>query len=347
MTMPTYPPALAEALATVSEDTFVRRSDGGLITQSSSQQIIATLIDHLDVKPGMTVLEIGTGSGYSTALLARLVGGDGRVVSVDVVADLVTRARRILPANGFPQVRVLWADGAHGAPEHGPFDRIIAWATAPHLPAAWLTQLALGGVIVAPLALAAVSKSGIGARIRLTDSADPIVDQLFPAGFVEMHGQELDQWLIPPYGADVLCRDHDDRAFWLSGSWLRSPEQYLQGQHLVRSFTGDLTEIPGPLEPGESAVDFRAWLLATQPDGLTTAGLGDPAWRIGHAHPTGAALTDARTATHTVTAGDPDAAQVLGDWAATWRDAGNPGITDLYPELVGFYDGWVLRATVH
>ncbi|MEV6602792.1 methyltransferase domain-containing protein [Kutzneria sp. NPDC051319] len=344
--MPTYSPALARALAAVSEDTFVRRPDGGLIAQSSSQQIIATLIDSLDVQPGMTVLEVGTGSGYSTALLAHLVEGDGRVFSVDVVADLVTRARRILPANGFPQVSVLWADGIHGAPEHGPFDRIIVWATAPHLPAAWITQLALGGVIVAPLALAPISKSGLGARIRLTDTASPTVDRLFPAGFVEMHGQELDQWLIPPYGADVLCRDQDDRAYWLSGTWLRSPEQYLQGQHLLHSLTGDRTEIPGPLQPDESAVDFRAWLLATQPDGLTTAGLGGPAWRIGHTHPTGAALTDALTATHTITSGDADTAQVLGEWAAAWRRAGRPRIADLRPELAGFYDGWVLRAGV-
>ncbi|MGH3620466.1 MAG: protein-L-isoaspartate O-methyltransferase family protein [Sciscionella sp.] len=343
--MPTYPHALADALATIDEDTFVRQTDGSLVAQSSAPQIIADLIDRLDVQPGMTVLEIGTGSGYSTALLARLVGSKGRVVSVDAVADLVDRARTLLPAHGYPNTSILRADGAQGAPEHGPFDRIIAWATAPHLPVAWITQLAVDGVIVAPIALMPISKCGSGTRIRLADDCTPYVDQLFPAGFVEMYGQEIDQWLVPPYGIDVARRNYAGRAHWLSGMWLRSPKEYGHGQHLLDSLITDCHEITGPLDPGESAVDFRAWLLATRPDGLTTAALGDPTWRIGHAHPTGAALTDIRTATHTITAGDPDAADVLTTWVNTWRQAGRPGLTDSQAHLTAFHDGWVLRAT--
>lgn len=342
--MPAYTPALTHALAAVDEDTFVRRPDGNLVTQSSSQQIIADLIDRLDVQPGMTVLEIGTGSGYSTALLATLVGSEGVVVSVDVVAELVTRANTLLPANGHTNTTVIRADGAQGAPEHGPFDRIIAWTTAPHLPAAWITQLGLNGVIVSPLTAAPISKSGIGTRIELADDATPYIDQLFPAGFVEMHGQELDQWLVPPYGIDVLRHDRQQRPWWLSAAWMRSPHHYLNGQHVLDALVTDHHTNPGPLESGEPADNFRAWLLATRPDGLTTAALGDPLWRIGHTHPTGAALTDLRTATHTITAGDPDAAEVLNTWAATWRNAGRPGLADLEPHLDPFHDGWVLRA---
>jgi protein-L-isoaspartate(D-aspartate) O-methyltransferase len=196
--MPVRSPALIHALAVVDEDAFVRTPDGNLVTQSSSREVIADLIECLDVRPGMTVLEIGTGSGYSTALLAELVGGDGSVLSIDVVAELVARASTLLPAQGYPNTRVVRADGAQGAPEHGPFDRIIAWTTAPHLPSAWVTQLAADGFVVAPLAAAPISKSGIGARVELTDHGVPRVTRLFCAGFVEMHGQELDQWLVPP-----------------------------------------------------------------------------------------------------------------------------------------------------
>ncbi|WP_020663607.1 methyltransferase domain-containing protein [Amycolatopsis benzoatilytica] len=344
--MPSYSPALTAALAAIDEDAFVRRTDGTLVAQSSSQQIIADLINRLDLQPGMTVLEIGTGTGYSTALLAHLAGAEGHIVSVDVVTELVDRARTLLPAHGYPNTTVLRADGVQGAPEHGPFDRIIAWATAPHLPAAWITQLAFNGVIVAPIALAPISKSGIGTRIRLTDDTTPYIDQLFPAGFVEMHGQELDQWLIPPYGIDVACRDDTGRASWLSSPWLRSPEQYLQGQHLLDNLATKRREISGPLEPGEPAADFRAWLLTTQPDGLTTAALGDPTWRIGHAHPTGAALTDTRTATTMITAGDPDAIDVLLTWTTRWRDTGRPGLADFGANLTAFHDGWTVSAGV-
>jgi protein-L-isoaspartate(D-aspartate) O-methyltransferase len=339
-----YSTAVTDALNAVSEDDFVRRPDGALVAQSSSQRVIATMIDLLDVQAGMTVLEVGTGSGYSTALLAHLVGPTGRVVSVDVVAELVDRAQHLLPARGFRNVTPLHADGAHGAPEHGPFDRIIAWATAPHLPAAWITQCFFTGVIIAPIALAPISKSGVGARIHLANDTAPVIDEIFPAGFVELHGLELDQWLVPPYGVDVLCRDDNLEPYWLSSTWLRTPETYLQGQDIVRKLAASGDEIPGPLEDGEAAADFRAWLLATQPAGLTTAALGSPQWRIGYTGPTSAALTDMRTATSTATAGSDAAAHVLAGWATTWRQAGRPGISRLSAQLEPFYDGWILRA---
>lgn len=344
--MTTYSPALAGAFDAVEEHTFVRHADGTLISQTSSRRIIADLLQRLDIEPGMRLLEIGTGSAYSTALLAHLVGRDGQIISLDVVADLVDRARVLLPEHGFPNTTVLRADGRSGAPEHGPFDRIIAWATASYLPTAWATQITLDGVIVAPLSLAPISKSGVGARIRLLGDATPQVDRLFPAGFVEMHGQELDQWLIPPYGIDVLRRGEAGNAWWLSAPWLRTPRHYLVGQRLLDDLVTDHQTIPGPLGAHEDAVGFRAWLLATRPQGLTSAALGDPTWRVGHACPAGAALTDARSATETITAGKPEATEALLRWADTWRNAGRPGLVDLDPQLNAFHDGWTLSATV-
>ncbi|NDL60225.1 protein-L-isoaspartate O-methyltransferase family protein [Phytoactinopolyspora mesophila] len=344
--MPIYSPTLAEALTLVHEDTYVRREGGDLVAQSSSQQIIADLIDRLDLEAGMRVLEIGTGSGYSTALLAHLAEDTGWVVSIDVVADLVERAGRLLAADGYSNTTILRADGAQGAPEHGPFDRIIVWTTAPHLPTTWTTQVAPDGVIVSPIALAPVSKSGVGTRTRLKGGATPYVDQLFPAGFVEMHGQELDQWLLPPYGVDVVSRDDSGRPCWLSGPWLRSPEHYVQGQRLLQSLITNRESTAGPLGSEESATDFRAWLLATRPGGLTTAALGEPLWQLGYAHSGGAALTDVRSATQTVTNGDTEAAAVLAGWADTWRQLGSPGLADLRTQLIPFYDGWTLEATL-
>ncbi|GLZ28217.1 hypothetical protein Lesp02_04070 [Lentzea sp. NBRC 105346] len=342
--MTAYSKALTQALAEVDEDTFVRRPDGKLVAQSSAQAIIATMIDRLDIQPGMRVQEIGTGSAYSTALLARTVGPSGHVVSIDVVPELVDRARRLIPAHGIDNTTLLHGDGAQGAPEHGPFDRIIAWTTAPHLPAAWITQLSIDGTLVAPLSAAPISKSGLGARIRLSDDATPQVDQLFSAGFVEMSGVALDQWLVPPYGVDVLRHDNQHRPWWLSGEWIRNPHHYVDGQRVLDALITDHRHIAGPLQPDESAVDWRAWLLATRPAGLTTAALGDPLWRIGHTHPTGAALTDARTATQTVITSDNADAEVLTDWADAWRAAGRPGLADLHPRLDAFHDGWVLHA---
>lgn len=344
--MTNYPPAVTNALEAVDEEAFVRRPDGNLIPQTSCQQIIADMLSRLDVQPGMTVLEIGTGSGYSTALLAHLAGSEGSVVSLDVVGALVDRARTLLSAHGHANVTVLRADGVKGAPERGPFDRIVAWATPPHLPAAWITQLVPEGVIVAPMLLAPICKSGIGSRIRLSSHGAPWVDQLFHAGFVETHEEEVDQWLVPPYGVDAACRDDSGRTHWLSALWLRSSKGASRGQAVLESLMKDRREIAGPLDAGELAADFRVWLLATQPDGLTTAALGDPIWHIGHTHPTGAALTNVQTAAHTVTAGDPDATEVIFTWADAWRLSGRPRLTDLRPRLTACHDGWSLHATL-
>jgi protein-L-isoaspartate(D-aspartate) O-methyltransferase len=273
----------------------------------------------------MTVLEIGTGSGYSTALLADLVGRQGHVVSLDVVTDLVDRARSLLAAHGHTSTTVIRADGVQGAPEYGPFDRVIAWTTATHLPAAWVTQLRPGGLMVAPLTLAPVNKSGIGTRIRLADGATPQVDQLFPAGFVEMNGQELDQWLLPPYGIDVLRHDDRRHPWWVSAPWMRSPTSYPQGQRTLDTLMTEHASAPGPLEAHENAEDFRAWLLATCPHGLSTAALGEPLWRIGCTVPTGVALTDLGTATNTLTTADAQALDTLTAWASGWRRAGRQG----------------------
>lgn len=86
----------------------------------------------LDVEPGMRVLEVGTGSGYSGALLGRLTGPTGRVTSLDVDASLIQRAGAKHAEHGIDNVTVHLADGFAGWAADTPYHRIIAWAT-PHL----------------------------------------------------------------------------------------------------------------------------------------------------------------------------------------------------------------------
>ncbi len=117
------------------------------------------MLEQLELKPGERVLEIGTGSGYTAALMAHVVGSAGRVVSLDIDQDLVACARRRLSNLGYAQVDVFCADGALGHPESAPFDAISvtvgAWDIAP----AWWDQLRLGGRVVIPLWLRTVQRS--------------------------------------------------------------------------------------------------------------------------------------------------------------------------------------------
>ncbi len=110
--------------------------------------IQAAVIAAMAVEPGHRVLEIGTGSGYTAAVLSRLAA---RVVSVERYKTLAEQARQRFEALGITNVIVRHADGSNGLPNEGPFDRIVVWAAFESLPRFLLDQLSSGGVVIAPI----------------------------------------------------------------------------------------------------------------------------------------------------------------------------------------------------
>lgn len=110
--------------------------------------IVAIMTELLDLARTDRVLEIGTGSGYQAAVLSQLAA---EVYSVECVAALSARAARALAAEHCGNVHQLVGDGAHGWPEHSPFDAIIVTAAARTVPDALLAQLANGGRMVIPV----------------------------------------------------------------------------------------------------------------------------------------------------------------------------------------------------
>lgn len=116
----------------------------------SQPSIVEDMLNALAPQLGDAVLEIGTGTGWNAALLASIVGDDGRVASIEVDADLADQARAALRATGFA-VTVLTADGTNGFPGLAPFDRVISTAAIRDaVPSAWLDQLRPGGRLVTP-----------------------------------------------------------------------------------------------------------------------------------------------------------------------------------------------------
>ena len=110
--------------------------------------VVALMTQALALTPESSVLEIGTGSGYQTAILAELAG---EVYTVEVRSDLQARAKRILDALGYANIRYRTGDGWAGWPEKAPFDAIIVTAAAPEWPRALISQLAEGGRMVIPV----------------------------------------------------------------------------------------------------------------------------------------------------------------------------------------------------
>jgi protein-L-isoaspartate(D-aspartate) O-methyltransferase len=114
----------------------------------SQPYIVGYMTEALAVEPSHRVLEIGTGCGYQTAVLAELAE---EVYSIELLPALAERARRTLDGLGYTNVHVRAGDGYAGWPEHAPFDRILAAAAPPEVPPALLEQLAEGGILVIPV----------------------------------------------------------------------------------------------------------------------------------------------------------------------------------------------------
>jgi protein-L-isoaspartate(D-aspartate) O-methyltransferase len=148
----------------------------------SQPYIVALMTDLLNPRPDHSVLEIGTGSGYQTAVLAELVQ---QVYSIEVIPELAVAARERLLRLGHRNVSIEVGDGNAGRPEHAPYDGIIVTAAAAQIPAALLAQLRDGGRMVVP-----VEKNGGQELVLIEKSAESVVSQrsILPVAFVPLVG---------------------------------------------------------------------------------------------------------------------------------------------------------------
>jgi protein-L-isoaspartate(D-aspartate) O-methyltransferase len=164
----------------------IRRDEPGVPVSSSSQpSLMAQMLEDLRPAPGQRVLEVGAGTGYNAALLAHVVGPD-RVCALDVDRDVLAEAWDHLRAFPERRVRLEHADGRLGYADGAPYDRIMVTAATSDLEPAWLQQLAAGGRLVAPLALA----PGLAFIVRGSVSEGVFVGQLTrPAYFMPLRSE--------------------------------------------------------------------------------------------------------------------------------------------------------------
>ncbi|WP_326599223.1 methyltransferase, FxLD system [Streptomyces sp. NBC_01803] len=161
-----------------------RDQDGTALSSLSAAHIQAVMLEQAGIEPGMRVLEVGSG-GFNAALIAELVGQDGTVVSVDIDAEIVGRARTCLDAAGYGQVEVVLADADAGVDTHAPYDRIVVTAGAWDIPSAWREQLSERGRIVVPLRMRGLTRS-----IAFDQDGEGLLvsDSYRLCGFVPMQG---------------------------------------------------------------------------------------------------------------------------------------------------------------
>jgi protein-L-isoaspartate(D-aspartate) O-methyltransferase len=137
----------------------------------SQPYIVGYMTEALGLRGGERVLEIGTGSGYQTAVLAEIAA---EVFTVEIVPELGVRAREVLSALGYAHISYRTGDGAEGWPEHAPYDAVCVTAAPPSVPRALGDQLAVGGRMIVP-----VGGEGGGQTLVLVRRT--------PAGFEDAH----------------------------------------------------------------------------------------------------------------------------------------------------------------
>jgi protein-L-isoaspartate(D-aspartate) O-methyltransferase len=154
----------------------------------SQPYMVARMTELLEIEPGDRILEIGTGSGYQAAILARL---GAHVTTIERHADLADAARERLAGVGIEGVDIRIGDGSQGAPDGAPWDGIVVTAAAPSIPDALREQLGVGARLVIPVGpryqqdLIVVERRGPSDWDELSDGAVVFVPLIGEGGFAE------------------------------------------------------------------------------------------------------------------------------------------------------------------
>ncbi|MGB8996365.1 MAG: methyltransferase domain-containing protein [Pseudonocardiaceae bacterium] len=331
-------PLIARAADLIDYDSYVLEPDGSMLPQSSARSIILRMLRLLEVAPGMRVLEVGAGSGYTGALLGRIVGEHGAVISLDVAAGLVTRAARKHSEHGVRNVEVHTADGFGGWDAGAAYDRIIGWTTPHVLPRSWIEQVRDRAVIVTPVKVAPIADANMILRVDIR-AGHPIARDVHVGGYIEMHPEVITEFPVPVRYVDGLLRSAG-HVVWVSSPELRKYPAL--ADHTVQMIAaGRAVESPLASGSGSTVGACHGHLLAHRPTGLASAGV-DGDWGIGVLLPDSAALLRNNDL---YLAGAPAAETQVRALVREWEQVGRPDHASLVPCLTETPDGFRVQVT--
>ncbi|MFF2115958.1 methyltransferase domain-containing protein [Kitasatospora sp. NPDC058184] len=228
-------------------------SDAWPSSSASSPAMVVRMLEALDVRPGQTVLEVGTGTGWNAALLAHRAG-PGRVVSIEIDPAVTWRAHSSLNAAGV-DVEVACGDGALGWARRQPYDRVVSTCSVSRVPTAWIEQTRPGGTIVTPWESPMLSWG----LLTLTVEGGRATGRFSPdASFMLMRGQRIDLRIF----RDVVRDNHEpEESTTRLSPWQVSGED-LDARFALGLKLGDVWTA-WQHEPDAEGVASRLWVATT------------------------------------------------------------------------------------
>jgi protein-L-isoaspartate(D-aspartate) O-methyltransferase len=347
--------AVARAAAAVPRAHYTDHPRLGRVPQATAQTAIERDLRRADIQPGHRVLEIGTGTGLTGALIADLVGPDGHVVSVDIDPALIQRADDLHAERGVRNITLTAGDGHLGAPGHGPFDVIVAWCTPVRVPDAWTAQAAPGAVICTPVYIAEVARAVGHARMQVTADSGLAGPRLGTAVYVDMAGEINTSLGTPMHYIDAQARSGNSDLAWISVAWRgHCPGHDPAAALAMLREPGHCDTVPLGEDDQERALawrDFRAYSAARDAahpfSTLTSYGTAGTVWESGIGFSSGrnaaALMADGTLRANTATS--PALAKLRDYWDG-WEQASRPGLDDLVPVLSPHRAGWQVRTAL-
>ncbi len=277
-----------QSLPDIYSDAVMRHVDaaGELLPSSNSQpSYILFLLHRLSLQRGQAVLEIGSGSGWLAAVMARLVGRTGRVVGIELIADLAAQSRTDLKALGLDAVEIITGDGTHGHAAGAPYDRVMVTAATWDVPAALMRQMTERGRALVPVELR--GGDGCDVTVLRRHGAVLIAEHSVPGWFVPLQGRRQDRQDAPmpkPLGeAPARC----SLPLGFAGNDGAAPAARLFRAFLGRTEPGFVSDTDSYPRPG----------LPASPFGLAEADGSWAIWQAGEIIGYGAGKAASRLAT--------------------------------------------------
>ncbi|MEJ3652723.1 methyltransferase domain-containing protein [Actinomycetes bacterium KLBMP 9759] len=328
-----FVPDLPIETAYADEAVAVQLVDGVATSSASQPSMMAIMLEQLSVRPGHRVLEIGAGTGYNAALMARIVGPTGSVTAVDIDQELIDAAGDHLAAAGVSGVHLVCADGALGYAENAPYDRIVLTVGSSDVRPEWVAQLSAGGRLLLPLA---VRGSQLSVSLDLGTDGLLYSDSVRGCAFIRLRGIGA--------GPDTTVMLGDELAMLLPEDADSVPDP--ADVTAALSAPGPVQGSPVPLSPRDVWDGFGLWLAlneprmvrlsANAPEGL----LAESMFAVGPAYAgialvgagPGLAMAGPDAAGSAVRVFGPDGAgpaELLISALAEWEAAGCPQAADL------------------